>query len=211
MNQLEKDNIYVYNKISKHFDKTRGYQWKCIKNFLNEIVPYTTILDVGCGNGRNMVDKRFIFDGCDASENLVEICQNKGLNVINSDCCNLPYNDNSYDYVMNIAVLHHLSTKERRVQCVNELKRVCKTKGKIIITVWSWEFYKNKYENKDAFVDWPLHKRFTETGNKDELYTRYYHFFEKNEIINLIKNINNLNIVDIYFEHENWIIILEKI
>ena len=66
-------------------------------------------------------------------------------------------------------------------------------------------------ENKDAFVDWPLHKRFTETGNKDEIYTRYYHFFEKNEIINLIKNINNLNIVDIYFEHENWIIILEKI
>jgi predicted SAM-dependent methyltransferase len=112
---------------------------------------------------------------------------------------------------MNIAVLHHLSTKERRVKCINELKRVCKTKGKIIITVWSWEFYKNKYENKDAFVDWPLHKRFTETGNKDELYTRYYHFFEKNEIINLIKNINNLNIVDIYFEHENWIIILEKI
>ena len=42
-----------------------------------------------------------------------------------------------YDYVMCIAVIHHLSNKERRKQAIKELLRITKKDGKILIYVWA--------------------------------------------------------------------------
>lgn len=67
------------------------------------------------------------------------ICQEKGFEVFLSDCLHLPYRDSSLDAVICIAVIHHLSTHERRKQAIFELARVLKPGGKCLIYVWAKE------------------------------------------------------------------------
>jgi SAM-dependent methyltransferase len=42
------------------------------------------------------------------------------------DTLRLPYRSDAFDVVLSIAVLHHLSTKERRLQALSELLRITK-------------------------------------------------------------------------------------
>ena len=79
------ENLYVknvYNSISKEFSDTRYRPWSCVETFMDSIESGSIIGDIGCGNGKNMnVRDDVSFYGCDFSENLVKICQQKNLNV----------------------------------------------------------------------------------------------------------------------------------
>lgn len=55
------------------------------------------------------------------------------------DNLTLPFKDCSLDAVLSIAVIHHFSTTERRVCALQELARVLRIGGRIIITVWAME------------------------------------------------------------------------
>ena len=41
----------------------------------------------------------------------------------------LPFQDESFDFVYCIAVIHHLKTRQERILALNEIFRVCKTWG----------------------------------------------------------------------------------
>lgn len=43
------------------------------------------------------------------------------------------------DYVISVAVIHHFSTEERRLEAINELVRITKPGGTILIYVWAFE------------------------------------------------------------------------
>ena len=77
------ERIYVHNiysKISSEFDITRKYHWKSIKSFLTRLSPISKGIDIGCGNGRNMLFREDLdLVGIDKCPELVEICKNKGL------------------------------------------------------------------------------------------------------------------------------------
>ena len=48
--------------------------------------------------------------------------------------------------------------------------------------------------------------------NRDgNVYKRYYHLFDRDEFTTLFQNIKNIKIIDMSYEMENWIIILQKI
>ena len=49
----------------------------------------------------------------------------------------IPLKDNIADYVLSIAVVHHLTTEERRYKAVSEMIRILKPGGKMIIQVWA--------------------------------------------------------------------------
>ena len=55
INNIENiENIYVknvYEDIANHFDNTRVYTWPWIDEFLNKLAPYSSVYDIGCGNG----------------------------------------------------------------------------------------------------------------------------------------------------------------
>ena len=74
--------------------------------------------------------------GCDLSNNLVNICIQKNLNVVLGNILNIPYKNNIFDYTICIAVIHHLSSANKRKEAINELIRVTKKGGKILILVW---------------------------------------------------------------------------
>ena len=172
----------VYNEIATRFDQTRGYGWPWIKEFMSSVPKNSVVYDIGCGSGRNMCYPNINFIGLDNCDNLLEICRNKGLNVLKGDMCCMPFAENSADIVMAIASFHHLSTEERRIKTINEFYRVLKPNGKILISVWSKEQPKKtrrKFENYgDTIVKWDQY---------GEIYERYYYIFKIPEIVSLFK------------------------
>jgi SAM-dependent methyltransferase len=77
--------------------------------------------------------------GCDISEEFVKICSEKGLRCRLGDILDIPYSNNSFDATLCIAVLHHLDTKDKMIRGIQELLRVTKIGGRILITVWAYE------------------------------------------------------------------------
>jgi len=81
--------------------------------------------------------------GCDRSSGLTDICRKRGFEILQCDCLYLPYKDNSVDAVISIAVIHHLSTQERRRRAISEMIRVLRPTGKCLIYVWAKEQHKD--------------------------------------------------------------------
>ena len=140
MNTFEKEHVLQpYNSISSHFKQTRVYLWPTAKTFLDTIKPYELVADIGCGNGRGIKEYPFISIGCDIClPNLIE-AQTQLNGVIRGNAINLPYKNNQFDKLISIAVIHHLSSPERRKQSISEFIRVVKPGGKLFIQVWALE------------------------------------------------------------------------
>ena len=186
-----------YNLIAEDFSRTRARIWDEIRFlFDNYLIEGDKVLDLGCGNGRyyeTVKGKGVDYVGVDNSERLIKLAQRKhpGVRFQTADAFNLPFPNNYFDKVYSIAVLHHIPSKKFRSKFLKEAKRVLKQRGLLILTVW--KFYgkkkvflsfkytilkligKSKLDFKDIFEPW---------GKKTE---RYYHWFSKRELANLVK------------------------
>ena len=56
-----------------------------------------------------------------------------------ADGVRLPYRSSAFDVALNIAVLHHLSTAERRLKCIQETLRILKPGGRALFYAWAKE------------------------------------------------------------------------
>lgn len=56
-----------------------------------------------------------------------------------ADALNLPILSGSMDAAISIAVIHHFSTRQRRVKALKELERVIRKGGRACVTVWALE------------------------------------------------------------------------
>ncbi|ARF09905.1 methyltransferase [Indivirus ILV1] len=199
-----------YNQISSEFDNTRHTPWPSVKKFIIELQPNSSILDAGCGNGKNMLIRKDLnWIGCDFCPQLLEICKKKSLNVLEADIKNLPFQDNYFDNCICIAAVHHLSSFNDRVKACQELIRVTKSKGKILIQVWKDQGLNNnkfkKIENReegDYLISW--------TQDNKTVIQRFYHLYTDGEIDRLLSKLYGINVLDKYIEAGNWIFVLEK-
>jgi ubiquinone/menaquinone biosynthesis C-methylase UbiE len=133
--------------------------------------------------------------GIDFSNSLLKICKSKDLDVISSDIRNLPFENNTFDNTISIAVIHHLSTNEDRTKAIKELLRVTKKNGKILITVWAMEqeeHSRRTFKLGDNIV--PFEGSF-----------RYYHIFNEESFLNLI---NDFQVEKYFWDKGNWNAIL---
>jgi ubiquinone/menaquinone biosynthesis C-methylase UbiE len=200
---FENESVHnVYTEIAREFSDTRHSVWPSVKRFLDQIPKNTRVLEVGCGNGKNLayLDDSIEKIGCDMCEKFVDITRKKGITACNANALDLPFKDNDFDVVLSVAVIHHLSTEERRLAAVQELIRVTKPGGVLFIQVWALEQppeSKRKFTKQDTMVSWK---------NKHD---RFYHVFKKGELEGLI----DTNIVDIItseYDYGNWYIICQK-
>jgi SAM-dependent methyltransferase len=204
--ELEQTNVLdVYNKIADHFDKTRHYIWPKVGEFINSLSSNSIIGDIGCGNGKNMLIRDdCTFLGCDNCEKFIDICKNKNLNVVLGSTIDIPFPSNHFDAVISIAVIHHLVTDDRRIKAIKELIRICKNDGNIMIQVWSDKANVKSTDIVDGkLIDWVFKK-------ENKVYKRYYHMFAKGELESLINKIDNVEIIESFWEHDNWICIIKK-
>ncbi|KAK8576132.1 hypothetical protein V6N13_090611 [Hibiscus sabdariffa] len=158
--EIEKKYVHrVYDAIAPHFSSTRFAKWPKVAAFLESLPTGSLILDAGCGNGKYLdLNSSCYFIGCDISPSLIKICADKGHEVLVADAVNLPYRTNFGDAAISIAVLHHLSTENRRKQAIEELVRVVKKGGLVLITVWAVE-----QEDKSLLTKWtPLAEKYVE-------------------------------------------------
>lgn len=84
----------VYDKIAPHFAHTRHSVWPQVQKFINGLSHGLT-LDAGCGNGKNMPRSAGAI-GLEISDQLVKLCRNKGLQVVQADGLALPFRDETF-------------------------------------------------------------------------------------------------------------------
>lgn len=214
VNNLELEKVHnIYDIISKHFSTTRKIIWPKVQDFIDTFLPNSLIIDIGCGNGKNMGSRKdCIYIGVDTCENLMKQAKPyQNCSYIVGNCIQLPFKSNTFNYAISIAVIHHLSTTERRLQAIQEINRILKIGGEALIYVWAFEQprFENE-ESQDVNVKWLLQKKYSEKKENDELFYRYYHLFKKNELENLISHINTLEIIESGNQYDNWYCVIRK-
>ena len=201
----------TYNKIATAFSNTRTKPWDWIQKFLKSLPNESSVLDIGCGNGRNMTNvvkgQNLTFKGVDSCQEFVEIANKNGKDVVLSDMCQLPFEDNSFDAILSIASFHHLSTPERREKGLQEMRRVLKPGGKILMSVWAItqpEHSKNygKFKYGDNIVPWK-NKYGVIEGE------RYYYIFQIKELTDLILD-EDFHITDWQWDYGNEVLLFQK-
>jgi alkylated DNA repair protein alkB family protein 8 len=205
MNQTNKD---TYEEIAEQFSETRAYVWQCVKDFTNLIIDKSNILEIGCGNGKNM---EYILKinsvnliGIDTCKKFVEICESKKLNVILGDALKLHFEDSKFDYVLCIAMFHHLLTEEEQDISFKEMLRVMK-KGAIgILTCWATE---QPFESKFKFTEGV---NIVPWKGKDDTKTRYYYVYSEEMFLHFFMKYEQITITKIYNEVGNWILLFKK-
>ncbi|XP_030008075.1 putative tRNA methyltransferase 9B [Sphaeramia orbicularis] len=154
--RLERDHVHsVYDKIAPYFNDSRYKAWPKVRQFLLDLQPGSIVADIGCGNGKYLHINKEVFKlGCDVCRPLVDFAWSQGHEVQMCDGLHLPYRDGCFDAVLSIAVIHHLSTKERRIRAIKEMARTLRVGGRIMIYVWAMEQKRRKFEKQDIFVPW---------------------------------------------------------
>lgn len=202
---LEKDYVKdVYEKISKHFSNTRVFTWSWINEFIINLDKGSLILDIGCGNGRNMSNKDYNFIGIDNCKGFLNICKNRGLNVVECDMTKIPFSNNIFDHIICIASFHHLSSLDNRIQSLLEIKRLIKSGGKILLSVWS---IKQPLKTRRIFRNYG--DTIVKYNKFGDIYERYYYIFNLDEIKKLFNTVGLL-LIKHFYDCGNEVFILTK-
>ncbi len=108
---------------------------------LRDLFPQQTLsgLDLGCGQGwyvQAMREQGMTMHGCDNSEEQIRYAREyvqkqkiEGYELQVASATNLPYADNSFDFVYSINVLHHILAPQLQQSAFNEITRVLKPGG----------------------------------------------------------------------------------
>ncbi len=167
-----------YDKFAEEFSKTRNYPWKEVSDFLEILPKNSRILDIGCGNGRHIIEakKRGLNAvGIDISKNLLKIAKRKaGAPLVLGNALSLPFKDRAFDSSICTAVIHHFKDEKDRIQALKEAARV--SKSAILVSVWAFEQEKfARRKSQDIQLGW----------NKE--FPRFYHLFREGEIEDLVE------------------------
>ncbi|KAJ8280136.1 hypothetical protein GJAV_G00050940 [Gymnothorax javanicus] len=154
--QLERDHVHsVYEKIAPYFNDSRYKAWPKVRQFLLDQEPGSIIADVGCGNGKYLDINGDVYKlGSDVCRPLVDTARSRGYEVQVCDGLQLPYRQGCFDAVLSIAVIHHLSTRERRIRALKEMARVLRVGGRLMVYVWAMEQKRRKFEKQDVLIPW---------------------------------------------------------
>jgi len=198
----------IYNMIATEFDLYRVKVWPCVKNYLKDFTNKDLILDIGCGNGKNIVgNPQLNIMGIDFSEKLVEICHSKKLNVVLASMTSIPYNNNMFDGFIAVASYHHLENDINRRSALNEMYRILKPGGTGLIVVWAMEQgnrSKFVFKNTDELVLWK-----SRNGTQ---YERYYHIYKKGDLVEEINRLEpRFKVLICDWEAGNWYIVIQKL
>jgi ubiquinone/menaquinone biosynthesis C-methylase UbiE len=209
MISVEKTHVYeTYQSISSRFDKTRGYVWPCVTEFLDSLPAGSRLLEIGCGNGKNLLYRSDLkAKGVDFVPNFVEMCKERGLDVIEANALTLPFEDASFDVVISIAVFHHLSSEERRRQALAEMNRVLKLGGKGFVMCWAYEqeYGGQKSTSRRIVGKGDQYVPGIDYKQRNRLGERFYYFYDRQEFGEFSESIM-VKEKQISWEEGNWIL-----
>jgi len=211
----------VYDQIAESFDTKRKYPWREVIEFIEKLPIESFVLDLGCGNGRHtsqLLERKFSVVSSDISFKILQIALQNELQkyldeitgVINADGLCLPFNANSFDTILSIAVIHHLPTESDRTIFLKEIYRTLRSNGLVLISCWLRthpRFSKKDLESdilagkKDIYVPW--------TMQDNRKVIRYYYLFDSKELETLAESIG-FNVQSSTISNHNLFLILTK-
>jgi alkylated DNA repair dioxygenase AlkB/SAM-dependent methyltransferase len=121
---------------------TRYKPWPKVAAFLAGLPAGSIVADIGCGNGKYMYDPRHFIVGTDRSAPLAHIAATRAAHagsICIGDATYVALRSGVFDAAISIAVLHHLSTPQRRVKALRELARIVRPGGRILVYAWAQE------------------------------------------------------------------------
>jgi ubiquinone/menaquinone biosynthesis C-methylase UbiE len=159
--QVDGKNIYCFDIENGNIDintvDSFGEEWSKFDSFTDDEISLvgneyfdivgngilnknSTILDVGCGTCRWSVywsDKVKFIEAIDPSMAVVsaaKLTKNiDNIRISQASVDNIPFNDNSFDFVMSIGVLHHIPDTALALKKIVEK---CKTNGHVYIYLY---------------------------------------------------------------------------
>ncbi|EKX38899.1 hypothetical protein GUITHDRAFT_115004 [Guillardia theta CCMP2712] len=186
--EIERRHVHeVYDTIASHFSETRYKPWPKVAAFLQGLPFGSIVADVGCGNGRYLACAKHIA--------VIALDRCKGL----------------VEHATEKAVLHHLSTPARRLNAIEELLRLVKVGGRVLIYAWAKEQGSESrfhFSNSDEMVPWSL----PTTDGKDNVHVqRYCHLYVEDELPRLCEGISYASVERSYWDCSNWCVELIKV
>jgi len=175
---------------------------------------------VGCGNGKYLAVNDAVFIvGSDRSTNLARIAkQHQSHDAVVADILDLPHPKGVFDFALSIAVIHHLSTRERRVAAIISVLELLKRDGKALLYVWALEQASSRRgwdegDKQDVMVPWvtkskPSAQSVSENASstvtqEEKTFQRYYHLYRKGELEDDVKSADG-KVLESGYEKDNW-------
>ncbi|KAL8841757.1 MAG: hypothetical protein Q9170_000790 [Blastenia crenularia] len=200
--------------------------WPIVERFLLELPSGSVGLDVGCGNGKYLTVNPGIFIvASDRSEQLIKIAsQHQPHTSLIADNLGLPHPSSCFAFAISIAVIHHLSTRARRVQAIATILDTLrlqhtpkqqssdseKAAGRALIYVWALEQKTSRRgwdegDEQDVMVPWVMKSIANHDRSSDASVTfnRYYHLYRQGELEEDIFEAGG-SVVESGYEKDNW-------
>jgi SAM-dependent methyltransferase len=223
--KLLKLNYDLYEDQALAWDKTRSEIWeKTVTDFISKIKPNSSILDLGCGNGRlykqlsvvsfQLSDQKseIKYTGIDPSKKLIEINKEKYPDAKFEVGDGLTLKDkNKYDYVFCLAVLHHIPSEKLQIKFLKNIHQALRPKGEALISVWNrWQprykkYFNEKYKKEIQYKFSPVPHWFSDLKSNETIVPwkqsgkfRFVHAFTDKELKDLAQKAGFTNIEVFY-------------
>lgn len=171
----------AYDKVVTPFVASRARDWSEFQKITSLCSSTDRILDIGCAHGRLLPVlikegiKEDNYTGIDLSEKLIEEAKKTfpGARFDVGNACRLPYQNEAFDITISSAVLHHIPSDRLRISAVQEMLRVTKSGGTVVILVWNAFYFKHL---------WPHILRSLIPKKGGDMFDMYLPFFGKDTI-----------------------------
>lgn len=143
------------------------------------------VLDYGCGFGENLIfltTRSYRVTGVDISSDLINYVRSKcrergvpnhmfGLQTLENEE-SLPFEDESFDYIVSLGVLQYLGDRQSAAHCLKELTRCLRPGGKMIVSIFASEntfaiegirlgeeryYFKGTEKHKNLYLEYNLY------------------------------------------------------
>ena len=179
-------NKEVFDQIAESWYRVR--HWPLLRKELEELAQKWQggrLLNIGCGHGADFLPFRLGFElwGIDFSLQMLKQAQRYSnkfsfcVNLVTADMLTLPFTDSSFDWIVAVAVYHHIKGKNDREAGFGELRRILKPGGEAFLTVWNRGQPRFWLKSREQEIPWRL---------RGETVYRYYHLFSYKEIEELL-------------------------
>lgn len=206
MTEVERVHVAdVYEGVADHFSSTRYKAWPFVDSWLKDLPAGSIGLDIGGGNGKYLSSNGQVYILCsDQSYNLtkhaMEASRWKCADAMVADVMALPHPPGKFDFSLSIAVLHHLSTRDRRLAATKRILDLLRVGGRCLLYVWALEQESRRHWNngidQDVFVPW--HAQLPK-----KTYQRFYHLYKCGELEQDVIEAGG-TVMSSGFERDNW-------
>ena len=197
-------NRHFYRGFANEFSETRKLIQPGILLALGSLGNYSSLLDLGCGDGRvlTVIRPAFkgVYQGVDCSSELLAIANtysHPSVSFLRADLATSGWShqcNNMFDAAVCLSVLHHIPGHRRRLRMLCETKALVSTGGRFAISVWRFRHVPRLLKKTVPWEDIGIDASAVESGDylvdwrRGGHGLRYVHHFYETELADLCES-----------------------